>query len=187
MDGRGNFWTVAMGCTIGLCSIERINLLDLTDNETFNVHCGYGISVDEYGRVWTAGMNSFGGGGCISRFDPLTAENLWYSSGSVDFNRGVAVDGNGSVWAACTSGDIIQIDEETVELVSRTPVGTATEMVGVAIDYDGFVWTVDRAGGTAYKIDPVDPTIQTAVPIGPLPYTYSDMTGMQLKNVTPIE
>jgi streptogramin lyase len=99
----------------------------------------------------------------------------------------VAVDGNGSVWAACTSGEIIQVDEETVELVSRTTVGTASEMVGVAIDYDGYVWTVDRAGNTAYKIDPIDPTIQIAVPIGPHPYTYSDMTGMQLKNVIPIE
>ena len=189
MDGKGNFWTVASLCTISICQIERINLLDLTDHETFGVHCGYGISVDSQGRVWTAGQRIGGGGGCVSRFDPETEENLWVDTAVLDFNRGVAVDGNGSVWAACTSGDIIQVDEETVSLVGagRWPVGSASEMVGVAIDYEGYVWTVDRAGSTAYKIDPVDPTIQTAVPIGPLPYTYSDMTGMQLKNVTPIE
>jgi hypothetical protein len=186
MDGRGNFWTVAMGCTIGLCKIERVSLDDLTDNEIFSVHCGYGISVDELGRVWTAGQNIYGGGGCVSRFDPATSENLWVDTGNLDFNRGVAVDGNGSVWAACTSGDIIQVDEETVEIVNRAPVGSASEMVGVAIDFQGFVWTVDKAGSTAYKIDPIDLSA-TAVPIGPMPYTYSDMTGMQLKNVIPVE
>jgi hypothetical protein len=196
MDGKGNFWTVAMGCTIGLCQIERISLADLGDNETFSVHCGYGISVDAEGRIWTAGQNTFSGGGCISRFDPETAENLWVSTGVVDFHRGLAVGTEasaGSVWAACTSGDVIQVAEEdedfdgVLDIISRTAVGSASEMVGVAIDYEGNVWTVDRGGSTAYKIDPADPTIQTAVPIGPMPYTYSDMTGMQLKNVIPIE
>ena len=67
IDGKGNFWTVDMNCTIGLCAIERISVDDLNDHQTHNVHCGYGISIDAKGRVWTSGINMMGGGGCVSQ------------------------------------------------------------------------------------------------------------------------
>ena len=185
MDGKGNIWTVAMGCTIGLCSIQRVSLADLTDNQTFPVHCGYGISVDSQGRVWTAGTNTFAGGGCISRFDPETQTSDFFSTGLVDFHRGVAVDGEGSVWVASSDGDLLQVDEETLELVWRDHVGPES-VVGVAVDYEGYVWAVSQGGNSAHKVHPETHAV-TNVPIGQGPYTYSDMTGMQLRNVIPVE
>ncbi len=184
VDGKGNFWTVAMGCTIGTCQIERTSLANLDDHQTFPVHCGYGISIDTKGRVWTAGQNVMGGGGCVSRFDPATQENAWVITGAQDFNRGVAVGAGlsaGSVWAASTNGDLIQVDPEALVIVRRQPVGVQ-EMVGVAIDYEGYVWTVSEGGNAAHKVDPTTWDVKT-VPIGQKPYTYSDMTGMQLRGV----
>jgi streptogramin lyase len=190
VDGQGNFWTVAMFCTVGLCQVERTSVDDLGDHTIHNVHCGYGISVDAEGRVWTGGMNMFGGGGCISRLDDDTLVNDWVATGLADFNRGIAVGtemSEGSVWAASTNGDLIQVDLETVEVVKRQAVGVS-EMVGVAVDFEGYVWTVSQGGNSAHKVDvSTDPWTVTDVPIGLGPYTYSDMTGMQLKNVTPIE
>jgi sugar lactone lactonase YvrE len=185
MDGKGNLWSVAMGCTIGLCNIQRISLANLADTQTFSVHCGYGISVDSQGRVWTAGTNTFAGGGCVSRFDPLTQTSEFFSTGMVDFHRGVAVDGAGSVWVASTGGDVLQVDEETMELKWRGYVGPES-VVGVAVDYEGYVWAVSQGGNSAHKIHPETHAV-TNVPIGSGPYTYSDMTGMQLRNVTPLE
>ena len=185
MDGQGNFWTVAMGCTLGLCNIERIRLDDLTDHQIHAVHCGYGISVDSEGRIWTAGQNMWGGGGCVSRFDPATAQNDFFTTGMGDFHRGVAVDGAGNVWVASTSGDLLQVDEETVTETWRGPVGPS-EVVGVAVDYEGYVWAVSQGGNSAHKVHPETHEVED-VPIGQGPYTYSDMTGMQLRNVTPIE
>ena len=181
IDNQRNFWTVDMNCTIGQCQIERINMDDLSDHDKHPVHCGYGISVDGQGRVWTAGQNVFAGGGCVSRFDPATNENLWVNTGGMDFNRGVAVGiaaSAGSVWAASTNGDLIQVDMESVTIVHRQLVGVES-MVGVAIDYEGNVWTVSQGGNAAHKVDPTTWTV-TNVPIGLQPYTYSDMTGMQL-------
>jgi hypothetical protein len=187
IDGKGNLWTVAMGCTLGNCTIERISLADLNDHETFPVHCGYGISIDAKGRVWTAGQNMMAGtGGCVSRFDPATGVNDYVITGKVDFNRGVAVGAMlsaGYVWAASTNGDLIQVNPETLEIVRRQPVGVQ-EMVGVAIDYEGYVWTVSQGGNAAHKVHPATWDI-TTVPIGSGPYTYSDMTGMQLRGVVP--
>ncbi|MBI4701003.1 MAG: hypothetical protein HY744_07570 [Deltaproteobacteria bacterium] len=184
IDNKGNFWTVDMNCTVGLCQIERISVDDLNKHETHAVHCGYGISVDAKGRIWNAGMNAFAGGGCVSRFDPATAENVWADTGAMDFDRGVAVGialSAGSVWAASTNGDLIQVDMETVKVVKRQHIG-AEAMVGVAVDYQGFVWTVSQGGNAAHKVHPVSWEI-TTVPIGKEPYTYSDMTGMQLWGV----
>jgi hypothetical protein len=172
MDGKGNFWTIAMGCTIGLCSVERIDMTTL-DSDVFDVHCGYGISADAQGRIWTSGL------GCVSRLDPTTGVNDWVAEAG--FNRGIAVDGQGSVWVANTNGDLVHINESDLSQVARFPVGVA-DMVGVAVDHEGYVWTVSQGGNTAYKVDP-DSYAIVDVPIGQGPYTYSDMTGMQLKNV----
>ncbi len=186
MDGKGNFWTVTMNCTIGMCQIERISLDNLNSHEVYPVHCGYGIAVDGKGRVWTGGMNSFAGGGCVTRFDPATGANDWITTGAMDFNRGIAIGAHlsaGFAWAACTNGELIQVDLEALQVVDRRPVGVE-EMVGVAVDYEGYVWTVSKGGNAAHKVHPQSWEV-TTVPIGLKPYTYSDMTGMQLRNVMP--
>jgi len=184
IDNKGSFWTVDMMCTVGQCTIEQISVDDLNVHSVHSVLCGYGISVDSQGRIWTAGMNMMAGGGCVSRFDPATNTNDYVITGGMDFNRGVAVGiaaSAGYVWAACTNGDLIQVDQETVQIVNRQPIGVQ-EMVGVAIDYEGFVWTVSQGGNAAHKVHPTT-WVVTTVPIGSQPYTYSDMTGMQLWGV----
>lgn len=172
MDGQGNFWTIAMGCTIGICSVERTNMTTL-ESTIFDVHCGYGISADAQGRIWTSGM------GCVSRLDPSTGVNDWVAEAG--FNRGIALDNEGNVWVANTNGELVHLNQSDMAQVARFPVGQA-DMVGVAVDYEGFVWTVSQGGNTAHKVDPDDYSI-VDVPIGQGPYTYSDMTGMQLMNV----
>ena len=61
--------------------------------------------------------------------------------------------------------------------------GDDIAMIGVAADHEGYIWTVAMYENAAYKFDPVAQTYET-IPIGELPYTYSDMTGVQLSNVT---
>jgi hypothetical protein len=188
MDGNGNFWTVAMFCTVGLCNIQRISLDNLNDHTTHSVHCGYGISADAQGRIWTAGMGL--GTSCVSRFDPGTLQNDWVTTGIGDPLRGIAVGTEmsaGYAWVASTAGNLLQVDLDTVEVVNEVPVGVSA-MVGVAVDFEGYVWTVSQGGNATHKVDvSTDPWTKIDVGIGLGPYTYSDMTGMQLKNVTPIE
>ncbi len=174
MDGRGHFWTVAMGCTVGLCRLSKMDMATMT-YEIVNVPCGYGISVDRLGRVWTAGL------GCINRHDPSTGENRTYNSGFSQFNRGIAVDNEGSVWAAVTHGDVVRISEDSVGLIHQFAAGPA-DIVGVAIDHQGFVWAVSQGGNAALKINPATYDVESH-PIGMGPYTYSDMTGFQLSIV----
>ncbi len=170
VDGRGSFWVVAMGCTVGLCSIGKVNMTTLA-MQSYSVPCGYGISVDARGRIWTSGLN------CVNRFDPVAeVSNTLPLSGH--FNRGVAVDNNGYVWAAVTDGNVVQVNEDTLELVNEFPVGPAS-VVGVAVDYFGYIWAISEGGNQALKIDPATYEVES-FPVGLQPYTYSDMTGFQL-------
>jgi streptogramin lyase len=147
------------------------------------VPCGYGISVDSVGRVWTGGWGS-GEYSCVNRYDPITDENQYVNVPGASFLRGIAVGlgaSAGYVWAADTGGSLVKIDKETVQVAGMFNIG-GSDMIGVAIDFEGNVWTVAQGSSSAYKFDPVAET-HVAVPIGMNPYTYSDMTGAQLKNV----
>jgi hypothetical protein len=175
MDGRGHFWTVAMGCVVGWCQLARIDLETL-DHELVDVPCGYGISVDGAGRIWTAGV------GCINRHDPDTGDNVTARPGIMHQHYGVAVDDRGSVWIAEHAGKVVRVSEADPVDRDEVSVGdpdAVSPIVGVAVDFHGYVWAVSQGGNTAIKIDPYTHEWES-FPVGEGPNTYSDMTGYQL-------
>ncbi len=138
--------------------------------------CAYGIAADPKGRVWTSG------GPCVARFSPTT--NLWEKISVGASNRGLAVDAKGSVWVADTAFGVHQLNMETMAVVKSIGVDAAAKsFVGMAVDFDGKIWAINQAGNAAVRIDPTT-YAQTTVPVGNGPYTYSDMTGFQLRNAT---
>jgi streptogramin lyase len=180
MDGRGNFWIVGAMCTIGICNLARVNTESL-EVTSFRVPCGYGIAVDAQDRVWTSGRLPTGGS-CVNRLDPDTDERVTYNgAGFGAFFRGLAVDNLGSVWVADTGGDLLRIDEATVALVHRFHAGPSS-VVGVAVDYQDQIWAISEGGNAALRIDPESYEVES-FRVGLGPYTYSDMTGFQLRTV----
>jgi hypothetical protein len=134
--------------------------------------CAYGVAVDPKGRVWTSG------GGCVARYTPSTS--TWESLTIGSSNRGLAVDAKGSVWVADTSFGVHEISMDKLTSLKDVPMPGGS-WVGMAIDFDGMVWAVNQGLSKATKIDP-----KTLAPkdisVGSGPYTYSDMTGFQLRN-----
>ena len=136
----------------------------------------YGITVDSEGRVWVDSG---------SRYDPATAtwankipaNGLPGSGGS-----GVAVDTMGRVWTA-TQGGVGWIDAETMMVGDTVPLPEGGLYRGMAVDVDGYIWAVMLGGTTAHRIDPLTYEIETVNGLAS-PYTYSDMSGGQLNNVT---
>lgn len=180
MDGRGNFWIVGTLCTVGVCNLARVDTLT-TEVTMFRVPCGYGIAVDAMDRVWTSGRRAMGGS-CVNRLNQDTGENTTYvAGGMMAFFRGLAVDNRGSIWVADTGGDVLRVDENTVELTHRFHAGPQA-VVGIAVDYQDMIWAVSEGGNSAIRIDPDDYSIES-FPVGIGPYTYSDMTGYQLRTV----
>ena len=138
---------------------------------------GYGITADFQRRVWI-------GGGCgVSRYDPADESLEVVEVSDAEYLRGIAVGTEksaGYAWAADTDGTLYKIDQENMIVAGAYNIGA--ELVGVAVDFEGYVWVVDYIANAAHKFDPDTETYIT-VPVGQRPYTYSDMTGMQLKGV----
>ncbi|PKN53929.1 MAG: hypothetical protein CVU56_29215, partial [Deltaproteobacteria bacterium HGW-Deltaproteobacteria-14] len=163
----------------------------------------YGLAVDHLGKVWVATGESAG----LSRYDPVagtwTHFGPWASRG---LTRGVAVkvvsDGDGNVLGAkvfvghhnwsemCGSTTVGQhrnvsvIDAVTLTENPVIDIGADRGPVGVAIDVDGNLWTVNQCTSSATKVDPVTRTVLGTFSVGANPYTYSDMTGYALRNIT---
>ena len=175
VDGNDGFWVIDQYQDPP--SIVRVDMNTLQVSETIELGSGYGITADFQRRVWI-------GGGCgVCRYDPADGSLEVVEVLGADFLRGIAVGTEksaGYVWAADTDGTLYKIDQENMIVAGAYKIGE--ELVGVAVDFEGYVWAVDYLANAARKFDPDTETYIT-VPVGHEPYTYSDMTGMQLKGV----
>jgi hypothetical protein len=137
----------------------------------------YGMTVDPDGDPWMAGCS-----GPVSTYEPLL--NKFTSvPGTNACYRGAAADHDGNIWVASNGPcGIVQIDHKTNTLIKFHNTAPCSTPVGVSVDTEGFVWLVDE-NGWAWKIDPANPAGMKKVDIVGDHYTYSDMTGGQLKSV----
>ncbi len=166
VDHEGNFWFHIFG--IG--PLVRVDF-DTLDVEIFAEGGGYGITVDTKARAWMSGG--------MRRFDYAT--NTWAYQ-SVSQNGGIAQDLQQRIWAAAgTGGGVVWVDMETLA-VGGTVMVPGGQVKGVSVDIDGYIWAVPQ-GTVAHKIDPNTFAFTTFSGLGSA-YTYSDMTGGALANVT---
>jgi hypothetical protein len=157
-------------------------LVHVWDDLTFEIHLApgelhpYGITIDHAGRIWIA--TDLGG---TSRFDPETLQ--WDTIPGLT-GLGIQEHPDGYMWMGTWPALGIQaIDVETMALGPNIPLPEASgQTKGVSIDFYGYVWLVDM-GQSAFRIDP--DTLQYDI-YNQLtqPYTYSDMTGWGLSNVS---
>ncbi|MBA3549160.1 MAG: lyase [Nannocystis sp.] len=137
----------------------------------------YGMTVDPDGDPWMAGCS-----GPVTTFEPLLNKTTSIANTNACY-RGIAADHDGSVWVASNGPcGVAQIDHKTNTLIKFHNLAQCSTPVGVSVDTEGFVWLVDQAGW-AWKIDPANPGGMKKVDILGDHYTYSDMTGGQLKSV----
>ncbi|MFT5357101.1 MAG: hypothetical protein ACI9KE_004332 [Polyangiales bacterium] len=145
----------------------------------------YGVTVDFNQRVWV-------GGGGIARYDITAASGSRWANVALPFGgsiaiHGIAADAEGFVWGAGQGNGIARVDAET--LANTVVVGTTgASNKGMAIDFEGKIWSITQAS-EAIVITPGPTLMENTVERGVAtsitsPYTYSDMTGIQLRLAT---
>lgn len=199
LDGNGNLW-ISGRSGRGLGRIDTMRCLDTASCDVAvcddsgadcikqqiaipGTHNPYGITVDAEQRVWLA----MHGSTSIGRYDPITAR--WTVVNVGQNCHGIAADAAGWVWAACWDAGVIRLDADD-PMSYRVVAGTGGRgSKGMAVDFDGFVWSINQGASDATVIEP-GPTLDAAdvttgvVRDGTLRYTYSDMTGTQLRLAT---
>jgi sugar lactone lactonase YvrE len=213
VDSDDNLWTFGQdgsgsmlnGATWGygpLIFVEHASLAYTIHEFPKDARPGYGIMVDRDDRPWVAGFTND-----LYRFDPdgptWTKVDVSGLADPYDTEgptlRGIQQDQDGDIWVALAFGypqlwgakthGLLRVDGETATVkdlvTSDTLVGLSLP-AGVSIDRDGLVWLVDTLGNQAFRVDPED---YSYITVGGLstPYTYSDMTGFGLANVSPPE
>ena len=183
----GDFWVVGwqLGPLVRIdgdtLEVERVEMPPPPADQQWS----YGMSLDQYGNPWVASA------GAAAMYDVASAQWKFFSTGNSSM-RGLMVDSEDRAWFAVDGGGgglgggcgLALVDvatEQVIQGLINVP-GCFTP-VGVSIDVDGFVWVVDQAANTAFKIDPETFQVQLSVPGLNQPYTYSDMTGAGLNLV----
>ncbi len=180
VDSDGNLWFNEM--YIFGDALIRVSADDLSyEVIPTQGRSGYGLAIDEVGRIWTCG--SF----AVNRYDPMSS--TWMSAANGLDLGGCMVDGEGRLWVSGSNGapfTFRAFDTETVSLVEEFSI--PEHVHGVSIDFEGNIWGVGGVPGvgqgtTAYRMDPNTGDFQS---VGGLvdAYTYSDMTGFALVGAT---
>jgi DNA-binding beta-propeller fold protein YncE len=143
----------------------------------------YGITVDFRQRVWA-------GGDDVKRYDPMAPVGARWSRNTAGgtFFHGIAADGSGWVWAAGYSLGVYRVNADDPSMAAYVA-GTGQSSKGMAVDQDGKIWSINQGHNNATVIVPGGgigaETVTTGVaPLIVSPYTYSDMTGLQLRLAT---
>ncbi len=144
----------------------------------------YGIAIDSAGNVWTGTWN------CdrlarLNRADfdagrPVTITT--FQGSGMDNTRGVAIDGDGFVWTVASFNDrLYKFDPRTNTFVGSY--ATCDQPTGVGIASDGTIWVGCYSSNNAYH-HRADGSLIAGTNTGAGPYSYSDLTGFQLRNFT---
>jgi hypothetical protein len=158
-------------------TLVRVDI-DTFEHEKFTMpHNGYGILVDNGGKVW---INRSFNVGMISRFDPDTKT---FKSADVGGKGGIAQDHDGRIWTANGNDGIAALDRETLALGPEVIIPGNNPVKGVSVDIDGYIWGIKKNQDVAYRVDPDSYELEGYQGLNK-PYTYSDMTGGALANNT---
>lgn len=201
LDGRGQLWISAYSaqfvgridttrcidtasCDVPVCTatLEGGECDDAIKAQIAATHAPYGITVDFNQRVWI-------GGGSISRYDPSAAPgSRWMTTTVANFVHGIGADAVGFIYGAGGGAGVFRVDAETgAQTIVAGTGGTSNK--GIAVDSAGKIWSITQAN-QAIVITPgatIDAaTVETGVGAATLfsNYTYSDMTGLQLRLAT---
>lgn len=177
VDGGGNLFFSPMGAlNFGGGLLVRVDreTFEVTTHEIPQNVASYGITVDHNGRVWLS--STLGSG--AARFDPDT--QTWETVGGFISAGGLAEGPDNLMWVATEAG-ANSVDIETMALGAVFATNQGGTVKGISVDVDGYVWAVNEI---AFKIDPMTGAAVDFYNGLTSPYTYSDMTGYALGQVT---
>ncbi|MCK5591236.1 MAG: hypothetical protein KAI72_04700, partial [Candidatus Pacebacteria bacterium] len=155
----------------------------IASSTAFSDDALYGIGIDNDGDIWIG--NYLGTEVAVHQVDGSNGNDITPGGLPNATICGVAVDQNNIVWAAACNispGLVYAFRQNGVQLAGSPFTSGGTHTRGLAIDFDGNIWAVNRnalGAGSVTKMDSSGSVIATYPTGGNNPYNYSDMTGLR--------
>lgn len=180
-DQYGHIWISNRGG--GSLQCVNISNNSYTTPYVFSSGSAYGLGVDKDGNIYIANYGS----GTVLGFNAITESNCpasmtpskIFNTGTANGSRGVAVDQSGNVWVSNSGSNKFFVFTSPASSYSVSPGGS--NILGAAVDADGYGWTVSYVNSTLYKYDFTGASLnlECSKGLGGNPYNYSDMTGLR--------
>ncbi len=188
VDKQGNLWSMQSGSG----KVQKTSA-DLSTSTLIDIgHSGYGIALDNAGRVWTTEY-----GTQFSVFDPadpVGTLRVFTQASNKCCAQGIATDDNGDVFIAGSLSSnhvghyrptIVGGSVTGVTFIANYTVGSGP--TGVAVDGLSKIWATNANSNNVSRITLPVGTATAVVDtfsVGSNPYNYSDMTGRVVRTVT---
>jgi YVTN family beta-propeller protein len=193
IDSRGYLWSSRLSDAYAGTAARTVLKIDTNKNPgefgffkafSFNDNFqSYGIVVGQNDHVWYAGWNDSGIKELIydENTDSVTVITHPFTGGGA--GRGIATDSEGNIWCAFSTTDRVgKFDSSGNQLGDYPSKGSAP--IGIGVDSEDQVWVINNASSSGQAVelnqDGVERGRQNT---GTAPYSYSDLTGFNLRNI----
>jgi hypothetical protein len=197
VDTNGFLWTASISIPN---PVKRIDTVNCTVDASVPLdYRSYGVAIDKSNNAW---FGNWSGGsiaaikvGWDSNSNAWVATNIPRTIGTGSQTRGIAVNSAGDIWIAEYSSDkVSRFDANGVQIAQYDLGSDAFGIwpdgpLGMAVDINSNnIWAVSLHSGHASVLaenpNSGDYELVQVFPVGGFPYTYSDMTGYQLRTIT---
>lgn len=178
VDKYGVLWGASLGTNL-LRLDTKTNEVKNYDHSSYGANYGIALGYDDNGNTLVYLADTWG-----STF-------IKFNSSSETFNTpaalkfgctGIATDSKGNIFASeAGTGAVTKFSPDGSVIWSVSP-QVYSEARGTVVDSSGDVWVVHRAANQLSKFSGADGTSLGVFNTGLEPYTYSDATGLSLRN-----
>lgn len=172
IDASGTLWSASLGSVLGKITNTQSNAGPY-DVASFGGMSNYGIALGN-GKVYLGSGNR--------QFDPTTNTHIAIPNMTVS-SSGIVVDGSGNIIAG--SSTVRKVAPDGTLLWQAPLQAGGSSSVGIQVDANNDVLQIGfTSAGRIQKYRGTDGAPLGVFPVGNMPYTYSDATGLVARNVT---
>ncbi len=189
IDSKGYLWSSRLDDNYSGAENRKIFNINTNKNpgengffNTFNFpYKSYGLVVDANDNVWYGGWADNDIKKLTYNSSANTISVASFTHAGMETPRGIAVDSNNNIWTACsTSNTLEKFTSSGVHLGSFSTRGTAP--IGVGVDSENHIWVVNNGSNNTVEFNN-DGSHRRTYNVGAAPYSYSDITGFNLRNI----
>lgn len=172
IDASGTLWSASLGSTLGKITNTQSNTGPY-QVASFSGISNYGIALGN-GKVYLGSGNR--------QFDPVTNTHIPIPNMTVG-SLGIVVDGSGNIIAG--NSTVRKVAPDGTLLWQAPLQAGGSSSVGIQVDANNDVLQIGfTSAGRIQKYRGTDGAPLGVFPVGNMPYTYSDATGLVARNVT---